>query len=210
MRIEDHKLVDAPEGLRVEFRPDVDVGGPLVPEIAVIHYAVTETSRATAAVLDAREYVSCHVTIDSTGHVIQQVPFNRIAWHAGESSYKGRDKVSRFSLGIEISNPGPLVKVPGGFETTYGKPWRGEVVEAWHVNDTARKGWRYWAGYTQTELDLCAHICELWKQRYRITNVLGHDEIARGRKTDPGPAFPMRWLLNTVFPNSTITEPPPP
>lgn len=210
MRIENHKLVDgAVDGLRLEFRADTDVGPPLVPEVAVIHYAVTESARATAAVLDSREYVSCHVTLDRTGLVIQQVPFNRIAWHAGESSYAGREHVSRFSLGIEISNPGPLVKVAGGFQTTYGTPWTGEVVEAWHVNDTAKRGWKFWAGYTQTELDLCAHLCELWKQTYRITNVVGHDEIAPGRKSDPGPAFPMRWLRETVFPNLGSTEPPP-
>jgi N-acetylmuramoyl-L-alanine amidase len=176
----------------------------------VIHYAVTDSARATAAVLDAREYVSCHVAIDRTGLVIQQVPFDRCAWHAGDSLYQGRPKVSRFSLGIEIANPGPLIKQgDGSFRTTYGKLWTGEVVEAWHENDTAKRGWKFWAGYTPTELDVCAHLVTLWREHYKITNVVGHDYISPGRKSDPGPAFPMVWLRESCFPNLGKTEPPP-
>lgn len=199
MRIENHRLFDPADGIKVEWQPD-EFGAVLVPEIVVIHYAVTDTARATAAVLDSREYVSCHVTIDRTGLVIQQVPFNRVAWHAGESLYRNRDKVSRFSLGIEISNPGPLERRGRSDEyyTTYGKRWTGEVVEGYHPN-TPGRGWKYWAGYTPTELDLTAHLCELFRQTYGITDIVGHDQIAPGRKYDPGPAFPMAWLHETVL-----------
>jgi N-acetylmuramoyl-L-alanine amidase len=202
VRIEAHRLVDSDpnDGIEVAWIPD-ETAGPLVPEIAVIHYAVTQTARATANVLNAREYCSCHVTIDSTGRVIQQVPFNRVAWHAGTSLYKGRPSVSKFSLGIEISNPGPLErKAAGEFVTTYGAPWKGGVIEAYHPN-TPGRGWSFWAEYSQTELDLCAHLCELWRQEYGITDIVGHDEIAPGRKFDPGPAFPMDWLRRTIFPS---------
>lgn len=210
MRIEGHRLIDTSpdDGIEVAWIPD-ETAGVLVPEIAVIHYAVTDTVRFTANVLNAREYCSCHVTIDKSGHVIQQVPFNRVAWHAGVSNYHGREKVSYFSLGIEISNPGPLEKrADGSFVTTYGKPWTGGVVERYHPNAPGR-GWKYWAEYSQTELDLCAHICELWRQEYGIKDIVGHDEIAPGRKFDPGPAFPIAWLRETVLPSHRVTEPDP-
>ena len=208
VRIENHKLISAIPDFRPEFQAD-EWGGPLKPEILVIHYAVTESAGATARVLDARQYVSCHLTIDSTGRVIQQVPFDRIAYHAGKSSYRGRQDVGRFSIGIEVSNPGPLVKAADGYATTYGKRWTGGVVEAWHKNDKGHNGWKYWAEYSQTELDLCAHIATLLKLEYGLTDVVGHDEIAPGRKSDPGPAFPMDWLRATIFPERD-TEPPPP
>lgn len=211
MRIENHRLVDAkPDGLRLEFIPD-ESAGPLRPRIAVIHYAVTETARATASVLNQREYCSCHVTVDKLGHVIQQVPFNRVAWHAGVSSYGGQDKVSLFSLGIEISNPGPLLLQPdGSLKTVYGVTWTGPVYSGRHSHPGAPRSWAHWAEYSQTELDVVAHICDLWKSEYGIVDVVGHDEIAPGRKFDPGPAFPMQWLRETVFPNLGKTEPPPP
>ena len=46
--------------------------------------------------------VSSHVFIKRTGKIIQFVPFNKVAWHAGKSSYKGRENCNEFSIGIEL------------------------------------------------------------------------------------------------------------
>lgn len=212
MRIENHRLVGVTEDFKPEFQLD-EQGGFLPKEglIGVVHYAVAPSAGATAAVLRAREFVSCHLSIDSTGRIIQQVPFNRVAWHAGASSYKGRPDCNKFALGIEIGNPGPLVKqTDGSFKTSYGTPWKGGVVEAWHKNDVAHRGWRHWAEYSPTEIDLVVHICELWRREYGITDVVGHDEIAPGRKSDPGPAFPIDFVRATIFPSAATDPAPPP
>lgn len=46
--------------------------------------------------------VSAHCLIDRTGQVIQFVPFNKRAWHAGLSSYAGRARCNDYSIGIEL------------------------------------------------------------------------------------------------------------
>ncbi len=46
--------------------------------------------------------VSAHCVIKRDGTVIQFVPFNKRAWHAGLSSFQGRDKCNDFSIGIEL------------------------------------------------------------------------------------------------------------
>jgi len=46
--------------------------------------------------------VSAHLLIRRTGEVIQFVPFERRAWHAGESSFRGRSCCNDFSIGIEL------------------------------------------------------------------------------------------------------------
>lgn len=46
--------------------------------------------------------VSAHVLIRRNGEIIQFVPFNQRAWHAGQSSYAGREKCNDFSIGIEL------------------------------------------------------------------------------------------------------------
>ena len=46
--------------------------------------------------------VSSHLLIKRDGEIIQFVPFNKCAWHAGESAYKGRKNCNEFSVGIEI------------------------------------------------------------------------------------------------------------
>ena len=46
--------------------------------------------------------VSAHILIKRNGEVIQFVPFNKRAWHAGVSSYKGKNDCNNFSIGIEL------------------------------------------------------------------------------------------------------------
>jgi len=46
--------------------------------------------------------VSSHIYIKRTGEVVQFVPFNQRAWHAGESSYKNIKNCNDYSIGIEL------------------------------------------------------------------------------------------------------------
>ena len=46
--------------------------------------------------------VSAHLFIRRDGSIMQFVPFNKRAWHAGVSSYKGSNKCNDFSIGIEM------------------------------------------------------------------------------------------------------------
>lgn len=50
----------------------------------------------------ARLRVSAHCLIRRDGEVVQYVPFDKRAWHAGVSSYCGREKCNDFSIGIEL------------------------------------------------------------------------------------------------------------
>ncbi|WP_082897041.1 1,6-anhydro-N-acetylmuramyl-L-alanine amidase AmpD [Thalassotalea crassostreae] len=46
--------------------------------------------------------VSAHCLVRRDGSVIQYVPFDKRAWHAGVSDYCGREKCNDFSIGIEM------------------------------------------------------------------------------------------------------------
>ncbi len=46
--------------------------------------------------------VSAHLLIRRDGEIVQYVPFNMQAWHAGISNYKGNDQCNKFSIGIEL------------------------------------------------------------------------------------------------------------
>lgn len=46
--------------------------------------------------------VSAHLCIFRDGQVTQYVPFDRRAWHAGVSSWQGRERCNDFSIGIEL------------------------------------------------------------------------------------------------------------
>jgi N-acetyl-anhydromuramoyl-L-alanine amidase len=96
--------------------------------------------------------VSAHFFIRRDGAVIQFVDPAKRAWHAGESSWRGRERCNDFSIGIELE----------GCDT---QPFEAVQYER-----------------------LAALIRKL-VGRYPIEAVVGHSDIAPGRKTDPGPYF---------------------
>ncbi|MTW19728.1 1,6-anhydro-N-acetylmuramyl-L-alanine amidase AmpD [Allochromatium palmeri] len=99
--------------------------------------------------------VSAHLLIRRDGRLIQYVPCECRAWHAGLSSFQGRERCNDYSIGIELE---------GTDETPF------------------------------TEMQYAALVaCTRHLQRHypAITaeRIVGHADIAPGRKTDPGPAF---------------------
>ncbi|WVD71774.1 1,6-anhydro-N-acetylmuramyl-L-alanine amidase AmpD [Orbus wheelerorum] len=58
--------------------------------------------------------VSSHLFICRNGEVIQYVSFDKRAWHAGKSSFQGRDNCNDYSIGIELEGsdfePFPLIQ----------------------------------------------------------------------------------------------------
>jgi N-acetylmuramoyl-L-alanine amidase len=206
LRISNHLLTDGPVTQLSNL-----VSPVIVPELIVIHFGVTHSLSSLVAVQKARGYWA-HLSIDGSTDeqgavyaVTQALPFNMRGSHAGPSKYKGREAVNHFSVGIEIANPGPLTRAPDGtLRTVYGKPWPEEdALEARHDHPGAPPNWTHWAQFSDQEIDLCVEICHLLRTTYpTITDVVGHDEVSRGRKFDPGPAFPMEWLRKKVFSTS--------
>ncbi|WNC72992.1 1,6-anhydro-N-acetylmuramyl-L-alanine amidase AmpD [Thalassotalea psychrophila] len=52
--------------------------------------------------------VSAHCLIRRDGSVVQYVPFNKRAWHAGVSCFEQREKCNDFSIGIEMEGTDEL------------------------------------------------------------------------------------------------------
>lgn len=79
--------------------PPGEFGGPYIEQLftnqlqTTNHPAFAEISAMT---------VSAHLLIRRDGQVIQFVPFERRAWHAGASQYQGRPRCNDFSIGIEL------------------------------------------------------------------------------------------------------------
>jgi len=99
--------------------------------------------------------VSAHLLIRRDGQRIQYVPFNRKAWHAGQSCFEGRESCNDFSIGIEL-------------EGCDDQPFSDQQYVA------------------------LAHVTRELREAYpelTPTRIVGHSDIAPGRKTDPGPCF---------------------
>lgn len=56
--------------------------------------------------------VSAHLLIKRDGACVQYVPFHKRAWHAGKSSYQGRENCNDFSIGIELEGAEDIAYSP--------------------------------------------------------------------------------------------------
>ena len=73
----------------------------------VFHYTGMKTEKSAIERLsDNNSKVSCHYFIKKNGTIINLVPDLYISWHAGISNWKKFKKINKFSIGIEIHNPG--------------------------------------------------------------------------------------------------------
>jgi N-acetylmuramoyl-L-alanine amidase len=71
----------------------------------VLHSTVVPTTEGTVRIfLDPKREVSAHFVVGKDGQIIQMVPIEKRAWHAGESVLEGRPRVNEFSVGIEMVN----------------------------------------------------------------------------------------------------------
>ena len=73
----------------------------------IIHYTGMKIeSKALKRLANPNSKVSVHYFIKNNGTVVNMVPDEYIAWHAGVSNWKNFKSLNKYSLGIEISNPG--------------------------------------------------------------------------------------------------------
>lgn len=176
------------------------------PDTIVIHYTAGRSAESSARFLAKNDVkASAHLVIGREGEIFQLVPFDTIAWHAGESSYGNRQWLNQYSVGIELDNAGPLVKVGSEYQAWFGGKYQAnDVVQAVHRNESTP---RFWHVYTEKQISACREVCELLIQKYGIKLILGHEEIAPGRKQDPGPAFPLDKFRENLLSHNRSDQP---
>lgn len=188
LRIQNHRLV----GDGVSFRQTPNVGGPLTPRFVVLHYTAGRSLDSSVQSLCTQKpqgNASAHIVLGRDGRIVQLAPFNVVTWHAGVSQWNGLNGLNHHAIGIEMDNAGQLHREGERFVAWFGKDYPAkEVVVAAHHHGGGPQPWH---AYTELQIARVLEICELLVAQYRLEDVLGHEDIARGRKTDPGPAFPL-------------------
>lgn len=174
-------------------------GVVIKPIYVVIHYTVISYSATVKSFGPAgSKKASAHLVISRGGEVTQMVAFNRRAWHAGESFWNGLSDLNTHSVGIELENHGYLHQQGDGkfLSDNHELVDPSHAVQARHKNPKSNA--RYWERYPPAQLDACEGICDALVKQYGIQEILGHDDVSPGRKSDPGPAFPME-RIRSVF-----------
>jgi N-acetylmuramoyl-L-alanine amidase len=160
-------------------------GGSAMPirRFLVIHFTSGASAQSSVNYWRTPQALgaSAHIVIDRDGTIYQCRPFNTTCGHSGTTHWKGFDGLNSCSIGIELANAGD--------NETLAKKWSSlPLVEARHKNGGPMKKWE---AYPPEQLAACQSVAKALVQRYRLDDIVGHDDIAPDRKVDPGPAFPM-------------------
>lgn len=177
-------------------------GGKNVCDFVVMHYTGSHGSAMDSInwLQDTNSNVSWHVTIDRNGKVYQtDKGLRSILWHAGKSVWVAEnlpdnrryENLNSYSIGIEMANSGKLEWEDGGFKNSYGQKIDDEKVFI-DMNDQA------WEEYTDKQVDVAFDVALAIAKFYNCVDILGHEEIAPERKSDPGYAFPLFELKDAL------------
>lgn len=191
--INDHLLSDA-------IQTPIGSGGkPMkIRRAVVLHFTAGATAKSSINYwkqpAQARIDLGAHLIIDRDGTIYQCRAFNRTISHAGASRWVDPNtgikykSCNGFTIGIELANAGndpaviKIAKTLNGYAGT---------VHAKHRNGGPVKEWEK---YSQAQYDACLNAVKQLVERYNLDDVTGHDAISPERKSDPGPALPIKSI----------------
>lgn len=198
MKIKNHLLV-AEDGDTFLFRESPNQSALISPSYLIMHYtAGTTLEEVVEWFLDPEAQSSAHLVIGRAGEIVQMVPFNKKAWHAGVSSWGLLRDLNQHSIGIELVNAGKLKRRGDGAWISWANvviPDH-EVGAQSHGLDGESLGWHK---YTFEQIMSAIKIASLLHEAYRFLGVLGHQDVSPGRKLDPGPLFPLQSFGSIVL-----------
>lgn len=150
-----------------------------------------------------------YLVMDAFGRLYQSRDLTKWGYHAGKSFWTGTGhSVSNHFAGVEILSPGELrFDRDGKFRT-----WFDYVVPKEHVRtiEVSAGVVKYFHQFSIEQENQLVRLC-LWLVRnsprvgrdpvFQIKNIVGHDEVSPGRKSDPGGSlsFGMNGLRDRVL-----------
>ena len=105
--------------------------------------------------------------------------------------------MNSYSIGIEMDNAGQLTKVGTTYRSWFQAEYpEEEVLQARHKFE---QDLSYWHTYTEIQIEKALELALILMKTYGLKDIVGHDDIAPGRKNDSVPAFPIGNIRARVF-----------
>ena len=186
----DHYLATQ-EGRRFEVKEPDPKNYGRTQSMEAFKYIVVHTTTGTRMESTIAQFrnptsgVSSHLLVGRDGRVVQFVPFNKVAFHAGFSWWEGDRNLNRYAIGIELDNAGFLEKGGQGWLRKETVIPDNLVKVARHWRESKDRGWE---DFPEIQMQVALEIAkELIKKYPSITEILGHDQVNLRYRVDPGP-----------------------
>ena len=169
----------------LNYSPNFDVKKRRLKQIKFIifHYTgMKKESQAINKLTNSKSKVSSHYLIKNNGEILTLVPDLYVAWHAGISSWKNYKSINKYSIGIEISNP--------GHENSYKKFSKKQIKSILKLSTYLKKKYKiksnFILGHSDIAPDRKKDPGEKFPWKYLAKNKIGHwhnlDEIKLFKK----------------------------
>lgn len=177
--------------------------------LIVLHHTVGGTGKSSVDYWNSdAQRVGVPFVIERDGTILQTFPEDRWGFHVGS---KVGNEIDRRSIGIEIASEGGLIESAGGLYcfgvVSPRTKYTGPVFDTKSINLPNYRGFRYFASYTEAQVNatikLVNYLCEKYgipktlpdslldfkPEYYRHHGICGHLHL-RADKSDVHPGFP--------------------
>jgi len=175
--------------------------------IVVIHHTTANFADSVSILTKASSRpVSSHYLIPEPSDetyphrnlkVFELVAETQRAWHAGHSYWAGKTGLNDQSIGIELVNQTYC------YQRELQANFTGEAESPMRLC--------FYPDFAESQIDLLVELLRGILERHpdvKATNIIGHADIAPGRKIDPGPRFPWQRLyqlgIGAWFDDATV------
>ena len=141
-----------------------------------LHFTVGYIMSDIAALSKAGDHVSVSYVVDRGGRIYELFPDKFWSYHLGSSALGGNSVMSKQSIGIEISNYGPLTLKDGKLIDAYGNAYCSQAeTEFYEACDY--RGHKYYATMSQVQIKAVAALVKYLSAKHSIPlNFVTNDE----------------------------------
>ena len=157
----------------LNYSPNFDVKKRRVKDVKflIFHYTgMKKENQAITRLTDSKSKVSSHYLIKNNGEILTLVPDLYVAWHAGVSSWKNYKSINKYSIGVEISNP--------GHEYSYKKFSKKQIKSILKLSIYLKKKYKiksnFILGHSEIAPDRKKDPGEKFPWKYLSKNKIGH------------------------------------
>lgn len=172
-------VIDIGSSIKIySIRPNFDsyyYATKTVKKSICLHFTVGYIKSDTTALSTKDNHVSVSYVVDRTGRIYEMFPDTEWSYHLGSGAVGGNGVMSKQSIGIEISNYGPLKLSGENLVDAYGNNYC-KVSETQFYTKQNYRGYDYFASMTDAQINAVAQLVQHLGRKHNIPMSFKQDD----------------------------------